>query len=420
MANAQGRTEDETLSVLLRAQEALSALLKRVDGSIASAARELSTTGLEGAGALGVLHLLCKSNPLAVDCVTVNREGKILLVQPSDYRGNEGKEIGSQEQMRKLRETVSPVMSELFRSVEGYTAIDVEHPVLSKSGDFTGSVSILFKPEALLPAVVEPVVGMVPVEVWVMQTDGRILYSGRPKERGTALFEDPLYKPYPQLIALGSTIVKEKAGSGVYESAEEDTKRPIEKRTLWTTVGLYGTEWRVVASSVVKPRAPKGADALLREDQDVLIKKEVQTAVSMLQAIYEQYQEGKLTLDQAKGLGADLLRKLRYGDAQDGYFWADTTEGVNIVLYGRKDVEGTNRYDAQEQGVYYIREFIARGKEPGGGYTSYRFPKMGGKEPFPKRSYTLLFKKFGWVVGTGYYLDDVERSITARAKELTK
>jgi len=135
--------------------------------------------------------------------------------------------------------------------------------------------------------------------------------------------------------------------------------------------------------------------------QDLLIKSEFETAVSMLQAIYTKHQQGEMTLEQAKMLGADLLRELRYGT--EGYFWADTTEGVNVVLYGRKDVEGKNRpEDKDQQGTFYIKEFLAKGKA-GGGYVEYWFPKKGQTTPQPKRSYVFLFKPFGWVVGSGYY-----------------
>ena len=57
---------------------------------------------------------------------------------------------------------------------------------------------------------------------------------------------------------------------------------------------------------------------------DMLIKNEIETAVSMLQAIFTKHQQGEMNLVQAKKLGADLLRELRYGT--EGYFWADTTE----------------------------------------------------------------------------------------------
>ncbi|MCK4466733.1 MAG: cache domain-containing protein [Desulfobacterales bacterium] len=135
--------------------------------------------------------------------------------------------------------------------------------------------------------------------------------------------------------------------------------------------------------------------------QDLLIKSEVETAVSMLQAIFTKHQQGEMTLEQAKNLGADLLRELRYGT--EGYFWADTTEGVNVVLYGRKDVEGRNRLEDKDQkGTFYIKELLAKGKA-GGGYVEYWFTKKGQATPQPKRSYVLLFKPFGWVVGSGYY-----------------
>ena len=135
--------------------------------------------------------------------------------------------------------------------------------------------------------------------------------------------------------------------------------------------------------------------------QDLLIKSEVETAVSMLQAIYTKHQAGEMSLEQAKKLAADLLRELRYGS--EGYFWADTTEGINVVLYGKKDVEGKNRLENKDKkGTLYIKEFIKIAKA-GGGYLEYWFPKRAEEMPQPKRSYVLLFEPFGWVVGSGYY-----------------
>jgi len=135
--------------------------------------------------------------------------------------------------------------------------------------------------------------------------------------------------------------------------------------------------------------------------QDALIKSEVETAVSMLEAVYARSQAGEMTLDEAKKMGAGLLRGLRYG--KDGYFWADTTEGVNVVLYGRRDVEGRNRLeDKDPKGTFYVKRFLAAGAA-GGGYVDYWFPKKGESQAQPKRSYVMPFKPFGWVIGSGYY-----------------
>jgi methyl-accepting chemotaxis protein len=108
-----------------------------------------------------------------------------------------------------------------------------------------------------------------------------------------------------------------------------------------------------------------------------------------------------MTLETAEKLGADLLREPRYGT--DGYFWADTAEGVNVVLYGRKDVEGRNRLeDRDPKGTFYIKELLAKAKA-GGGYVEYWFSKRGQTTPRAKRSYVRLFEPFQWVVGSGYY-----------------
>ncbi len=137
--------------------------------------------------------------------------------------------------------------------------------------------------------------------------------------------------------------------------------------------------------------------------RDLMIKNEVETAISMLQTVFSKHQKGEMPLEQAKQLGADLLRGLRYGT--DGYFWADTTEGVNVVLYGREDVEGKSRLDFKDlKGKTIVVEFLARAKA-GGGYVDYWFPKEGQTTPLAKRGYVQLFEPFGWVVGTGYYLE---------------
>lgn len=136
-------------------------------------------------------------------------------------------------------------------------------------------------------------------------------------------------------------------------------------------------------------------------DRDALIQSETETAVSMLSVLADRVAKGVLSLEQAMTLGADLLRGMSYGS--DGYFWADTTEGVNVVLYGRADVEGRNRLgDRDPEGMYYVKAFLDAGKA-GGGFVEYMFARKGESVAVPKRSYVLPFRPFGWVVGTGYY-----------------
>lgn len=156
----------------------------------------------------------------------------------------------------------------------------------------------------------------------------------------------------------------------------------------------------------------------LYEEYDKKIKEQVDIAISMIDSIYNETKTGKLTLDEAKKESADLLRRLTFGE--EGYFWADTVEGVNVVYLG-KDVEGTNRINTQDiKGNYMIKEIIENGKKEDGGYTEYWFPKLGEKEALPKRGYSKLYKPFNWVIGTGNYIDDIDKIISEKEEVINK
>ncbi len=142
--------------------------------------------------------------------------------------------------------------------------------------------------------------------------------------------------------------------------------------------------------------------------QDVVVKSQVDTAISMLEVLNQKVKTGALSLASAKKLGADLLRGMTYGADKQGYFFADTTEGVNVVMLGDKTIEGRNRLNDSLHDVYYVKELIKAGQQADGGFITYWYPKRGETNPKEKRAYAMEYKPFGWVVGSGYYLEDVK------------
>ena len=150
----------------------------------------------------------------------------------------------------------------------------------------------------------------------------------------------------------------------------------------------------------------------LYEQFDRTVKLQVQTAYSLIQDTYNSQQKGELTPEEAKKKAADLVRKLQYD--KDNYFWIDTTEGINVVYLGR-DTEGKSRFDSKDsKGIFYIREIITNGSSVGGGYTNYSFAKPNQTEALPKRSYSLLFQPYNWVIGTGNWVDDIDKLVLAK------
>lgn len=148
----------------------------------------------------------------------------------------------------------------------------------------------------------------------------------------------------------------------------------------------------------------------LRNDFDRNAKNQVENVLSLINAINSIPITRNLPEKDRMELAASLIRELRYDS--EGYFWVDTEEGVNVVLLG-KDTEGKLRIDQKDSnGKYFIREIINNGLKPNGGFSDYYFPKAGGGEPLPKRSYSISYKPFKWVIGTGNYIDDINNVLS--------
>ncbi|GAO30487.1 methyl-accepting chemotaxis protein [Geofilum rubicundum] len=152
---------------------------------------------------------------------------------------------------------------------------------------------------------------------------------------------------------------------------------------------------------------------------DRLLQSEVETAVSMLQGFADKVDSGELEEEPAKELAAYMLKNLFYGE--DGYFFTDTKEGIHVSMPGTEHLVGTSRLDyVDANGNLFVKNIIDVALS-GGGVTEYWFPKLGSDIAMPKRSYSIYFEPFEWVVGTGLYYDDIDTVINetkeARKKE---
>lgn len=152
-----------------------------------------------------------------------------------------------------------------------------------------------------------------------------------------------------------------------------------------------------------------------RKSCDRQIKEQVENVVSLCNVIYARYEAGEITEEEARKQAAYEVRQLRYGE--EGYFWVDQYDGTNVVLLGN-DTEGTNRLDAKDANGYpFVKNIIEQGRA-GGGFTDYMFPKAGETAASPKRSYSLAFEPFEWVIGTGTYTDFIDKEVGAVQSEL--
>lgn len=142
------------------------------------------------------------------------------------------------------------------------------------------------------------------------------------------------------------------------------------------------------------------------EKLDQIIQSQVECMIGVLQAEYDKYQNSEITEEEAMENAKYIVRTTRYNNGT-GYFWADMADGTNAV-HINPDVEGTNRYNTQdEKGNYFVRDTIAAGDKPNGGFIDFYFAKSGESEAKAKRGFVKKFEPYGWYIGTGNYEEDM-------------
>jgi len=113
-----------------------------------------------------------------------------------------------------------------------------------------------------------------------------------------------------------------------------------------------------------------------------------------------------------------LLSTLRYDDGAGTIFTYDL-KGVRLQSSTGKGI-GKNFWDSKDKkGNYIVRNVVAAAKS-GEGFTTYYFIKPGDEEPSPKYSYSILVPKWGIVVSTGFYIDDVDEALERIDTEVVK
>ncbi|MGX5797318.1 methyl-accepting chemotaxis protein [Pseudomonas sp. E2-15] len=133
----------------------------------------------------------------------------------------------------------------------------------------------------------------------------------------------------------------------------------------------------------------------------------VQTASGVL-AYYQNLEKtGVLTREAAQQQALSAVRGLRYD--HDDYFWINDLTPVMIMHPANPKLDGKNLSAIRDpDGFAVFNEFVILAKAKGAGIVNYRWPKPGAEAPVEKTSYIQLFEPWGWIIGSGVYVDDVQ------------
>ncbi|RXJ91573.1 chemotaxis protein [Arcobacter sp. CECT 8983] len=146
------------------------------------------------------------------------------------------------------------------------------------------------------------------------------------------------------------------------------------------------------------------------KNKELNLKNYVSLAMNTLKDEYDSMKSEGLSEEEAKQNALKAIEKIRYG--KEGYFWINDLD-LNMLMHPvSKSLVGRNVSDVKDpEGKFFFKDIKKLAKSKGTGLITYVWNKPGYDKPQPKYTYIEVFKPWGWVIATGSYLDDVEKSV---------
>ncbi|MCF8359954.1 MAG: DUF294 nucleotidyltransferase-like domain-containing protein [Prolixibacteraceae bacterium] len=166
---------------------------------------------------------------------------------------------------------------------------------------------------------------------------------------------------------------------------------------------------------------PSFEKSILRGKNE-MINQLTNTAWSVLDEYQHKVSDSLMSIEEAQKESASVIELMRYGRQHKDYFWIIDTIPSMIMHPYRPDLNGKNLSEYKDpEGTFLFREAVTKVKEEGEGYIRYIWQwKDDSTRMVPKLSYVKSYPDWGWVIGTGIYLDDVAGEIKILRNKLLR
>lgn len=147
-------------------------------------------------------------------------------------------------------------------------------------------------------------------------------------------------------------------------------------------------------------------------DRENELKKIVSIAIQIAEHNSKIYSE-----NEAKEKTLQILKSMTKGEF---YYWVNSSKHTMIMHGANDSLNGKNLYDIQDKnGLYLFREIVNAAKSTNeGGLVKYYWEKPGESKPILKYSYMAYFSKWDYIIGTGIYMDDIEKEVISKEAQL--
>ncbi|MBV8471631.1 MAG: cache domain-containing protein [Burkholderiaceae bacterium] len=159
--------------------------------------------------------------------------------------------------------------------------------------------------------------------------------------------------------------------------------------------------------AVIALLTSRASDSLLAVKMQTTVE-QLKAAEKIAQGYLDKAKSGELSEAAARAAAAAEIGKIRYSG--DEYIWINDLHPTMVMHPVKPELNGQDLSGIKDpKGKALFVEMAHTVRDSGSGYVDYLWPKPGSSEPEPKRSFVTAFKAWGWVIGSGVYVDDVAR-----------
>jgi methyl-accepting chemotaxis protein len=153
---------------------------------------------------------------------------------------------------------------------------------------------------------------------------------------------------------------------------------------------------------------------LVQRERESSVRQAVETAHALLAHYDALVRDGKMTKPDAQQAAKDAVRSLRYN--QDDYFWINDMHPAMVMHPIKPELEGKDLSTFKSAaGQFLYNDFVHTVQAQGAGFVPYLWPKPGETVAVQKVSYVKGFAPWGWIIGSGVYIDTVNAAVAQRA-----
>ncbi|WP_295750240.1 methyl-accepting chemotaxis protein [Undibacterium sp.] len=158
--------------------------------------------------------------------------------------------------------------------------------------------------------------------------------------------------------------------------------------------------------------------SLIIEERKSNVRQTVEVAHSLVLHYHSLIAPDKFSEDEAKQAAMKAIKSLRYGEGE--YIWINDMQPKMIMHPIKPELDGKDLSGNKDPtGKFLFVEFVEVVKAKGAGFVLYMWPKPGQDKPVQKVSYVKGFTPWGWVLGSGVYIDTVDATIQTRLIEFS-